>query len=144
MFATLQNDSKLRLNVDELKEHPFVTGDDIDGMKFQETINQVHIMDRHVIIGGREGSVFVVDFRTLKTVEIDDMQENHTRIIAMACHGYDFAVVGEEGKITICSLGSEGSTTVAVRVKTLNCHEGNKVYGLLLNQKYFVIIPHAH
>ncbi len=122
-------------NIDTLLQHPFMTSD-MSAFQFGETINDVHMTDTDIIIGGREGNIYVVDIMTLKRREIVPSKKCHTNIKCIASFGQIFAVCGREGKISVWR--SDRQNNQCRQIKVISCHNEKAVHCIRMNKNFLV------
>ncbi len=118
-----------------LLQHPFITGD-TSALKFSEVVNYAHVTDTDILIGCRDGSVHVVDMRTLKKRNIVESEKCHTEVQCITSLGQTFVVSGKEGKISIWKLDS--LLNQCRQVKVISCHD-NKNVRCIRMQKTFLV-----
>ncbi len=135
--ATLPIESKLRLNLNELKDHPFITGKELVGLKVKDTINWINVLGRHMVLVGSHGSLFAVDLRTMKQGKIAHQQED---IYTMAHNGdqfeKEFAILNNRNQITVWSMN--GDASIPKCLTTIDFHEGSNVRCLRLSHRYLM------
>ncbi len=126
----LKANSKERPSANELLSHPFLTP------LFQETVSVVHMADEDIILGGREGSVHVIDANQFKRRHMVEQQRCHTDVKCITSCGPVFAVAGEGGSISLWKTETENDKSELL--KTFDCHNKKMVWCIKMNETILV------
>ncbi len=118
-----------------LTQHPFVNGN-LSALKFNQIINAIHLTNKTVIMGGRQGSTFVADLGTLKRLKIVQGEKQHTNVKCITSCDQLVAMSGSEGIISI--WWSDSQTKQHKLIKLISCHGGKDVRCIEMNKTFVV------
>ncbi len=119
-----------------LQQHPFMTENKSALNTDDEMIHRVHITDTDIVLGSREGNIFVVDLRTLKRRELIEVEKCHSCIRCISSYDQMIAVSGQEGKMSIWRLDSQNNQ--CIRTKVLDCLNQSVIKCLRMNKTFLV------